>query len=126
MPADCYHTTGAGHSTTWLGWLILLLWIVPGQTGAWAAEKYALLVAVAKYELPAMNEPQPLVYPEADARDLKKLLEDSGYLVDLLIGDPPETRHIRRSRQRSGGDRGRAVWTWHRICQEQPILLLPV
>ena len=106
MPADCYHTTGAGHSTTWLGWLILLLWIVPGQTGAWAAEKYALLVAVAKYELPAMNEPQPLVYPEADARDLKKLLEDSGYLVDLLIGEQATQAAIRQ-KLATFGDRGK-------------------
>ena len=106
MPAHPYRITPSWNSMPWFGWLMLLMVIGLGPTGVWAAEKYALLVAVAEYEIPAMNEPQPLVYPEADARELKKLLENSGYVVDLLVGKEATQTAIR---QKLGlfGDRGK-------------------
>jgi sulfatase modifying factor 1 len=51
-----------------------------------AAEKYALLIAVARYDHAEMNKPAPLEFPEEDAKALGKLLESGGYKVDLLLG----------------------------------------
>ena len=51
-----------------------------------AAEKYALLIAVAMYDHAEMNKPAPLEFPEEDAKALGKLLESGGYKVDLLLG----------------------------------------
>ncbi|MFN9717593.1 MAG: SUMF1/EgtB/PvdO family nonheme iron enzyme [Planctomycetota bacterium] len=53
---------------------------------ATAAEKYALLIAVAKYEYADMNKPAPLEFPEDDAKAIGQLLEAGGYTVDLLLG----------------------------------------
>ena len=53
---------------------------------ATAAEKYALLIAVAKYEHAEMNKPVPLEFPQEDAKALGKLLESGGYKVELLLG----------------------------------------
>ncbi len=53
---------------------------------ATAAEKYALLIGVAKYEHAEMNKPAPLQFPEEDAKALGKLLESGGYKVELLLG----------------------------------------
>ncbi len=48
--------------------------------------KYALLVGVTKYSHAAMNEPVPLEFPEADAQAVGKVLRESGYEVDFLLG----------------------------------------
>ena len=53
---------------------------------AQAPAKYALLVAVTRYNHAAMNEPVPLQFPEADAAAVAQVLKDSGYTVDLLLG----------------------------------------
>ncbi len=50
-----------------------------------AAEKYALLIGVSKYEHAQMNR-TPLKFPEADAMAVGELLEKSGYTVVLLLG----------------------------------------
>lgn len=50
-----------------------------------AADKYALLVGVTKYQHANLNDP-PLEYPEADAEAIGALLESSGYKIDRLLG----------------------------------------
>src|ERR1700733_6031023 len=55
-----------------------------GQT-AKKSQKYALLMAVTKYEHAEMNKPK-LEFPEEDARALAALFKQSGYEVDLLVG----------------------------------------
>ena len=66
---------------------ILITAFVFGMSlSATAAEKYALLIAVAKYDHAEMNKPAPLEFPEEDAKALGKLLESGGYKVELLLG----------------------------------------
>ncbi len=60
-----------------------------------AAEKYALLVAVAKYERNDSSFPS-LVYPEQDARELKKLLQSSGYHVEILLREQAKLEEIKK------------------------------
>ena len=48
-------------------------------------KRYALLVAVTKYEASQLNTP-PLQFPEADARELADRLREGGYEVDLILG----------------------------------------
>jgi formylglycine-generating enzyme required for sulfatase activity len=57
-------------------------------------KKYALLIAVTKYDHAEMNKPQ-LEFPEEDAKSLGKLLEASGYKVDLLLGSQATQAAIR-------------------------------
>jgi formylglycine-generating enzyme required for sulfatase activity len=57
-------------------------------------EKYALLIAVNKYNHAEMNR-KPLAFAEADAKALAKLLQDSGYQVDLLLGSSAKQQAIR-------------------------------
>ena len=54
-------------------------------------EKYALLVAVSEYKEPILNQPEPLKYPEEDAKALGQLLKSGGYEVELLLGK--EAKH---------------------------------
>jgi TPR repeat protein len=49
-------------------------------------QRYALLIGVAKYAHAGMNQPEPLQFPEADARAIGDLLKESGYTVELLLG----------------------------------------
>ncbi len=53
---------------------------------ATAAEKYALLIGVAKYEHAEMNKPEALQFPEEDAKALGDVLKSGGYKVELLLG----------------------------------------
>ena len=53
---------------------------------ATGAEKYALLIGVAKYDHAEMNKPEALQFPEEDAKALGKLLESGGYKVEMLLG----------------------------------------
>lgn len=55
--------------------------------------KYALLVAVTRYNHAEMNKPQ-LKFPEADAKGLGATLEQSGYKVDYLLGDEAKREAI--------------------------------
>ncbi len=50
-----------------------------------AADKYALLIGVTKYQKSQMNEAK-IDYPEADAVAVGKVLEASGYTVVTLLG----------------------------------------
>ena len=49
----------------------------------WAADKYALLIGVTKYDHAGMSA---LKYPENDAKALGELLQSGGYEVELLLG----------------------------------------
>ena len=80
---------------------------------AFAAEpqKYALLVAVTKYDHAEMNKPQ-LEFPEADARSLDELLRSAGYQTDLLLGSAATQEAIRQkfaNLNRNGSADGVAV-----------------
>src|SRR4051794_41136520 len=58
-------------------------------TPAWCADqpkKYALLIGVTKCEHSGMNQPEPLKYPEEDAKALGAVLKSGGYQVALLLG----------------------------------------
>jgi len=66
------------------GLLLAALSLFPSLAAA--AEKYALLIGVAKYEHAEMNKPEALQYPEADAKALGQLLKSGGYKIDLLLG----------------------------------------
>ena len=55
---------------------VCFLFAVQAQ-GSETSKKYALLVAVNRYEDDFLNHP-PLRYPEADAISLKTILEQSG------------------------------------------------
>ena len=57
-------------------------------------KKYALLIAVTKYDHAEMNKPQ-LEFPEEDAKSLAQVLEASGYKVDLLLGSQATQAAIR-------------------------------
>lgn len=48
--------------------------------------KYALMIAVTRYDHAAMNGDRPLKFPEDDARALGKLFAEHGYVVDYLLG----------------------------------------
>jgi formylglycine-generating enzyme required for sulfatase activity len=61
--------------------LLLLLSVVTAH----AADKYALLVGVTKYEHSRMND-RPLKYPEADATAVAQALQRGGYEVLVLNG----------------------------------------
>ncbi|MEI8022128.1 MAG: caspase family protein, partial [Schlesneria sp.] len=65
--------------------IILSCLIRTDFANAQSPKKYALLIAVTKYEHSGMNKPQ-LEYPEADATELGDLLKSFGYEVDLLLG----------------------------------------
>ena len=58
-------------------------------------QKYALLVAVTKYDHAEMNKPQ-LEFPEADARSLGELLRSAGYQTDFLLGSAATQEAIRQ------------------------------
>lgn len=49
------------------------------------AQKYALLVGVNKYQHSRMNDSE-LKYPENDAKAVAKVLRNSGYTVEVLVG----------------------------------------
>ena len=66
------------------GLLLAALSLFPSLAAA--AEKYALLIGVAKYDHAEMNKPSPLEFPEEDAKALGKLLESGGYKIDVLLG----------------------------------------
>jgi hypothetical protein len=70
-----------------------------------AAEKYALLVGIAKYER-SDSSFLPLVYPEHDARELKNLLQSSGYHVEILLREQAKLLEIRK-KLREFNTRGR-------------------
>ncbi|MCA9048380.1 MAG: SUMF1/EgtB/PvdO family nonheme iron enzyme [Planctomycetaceae bacterium] len=61
--------------------ILCLLFSIPAQ----AADKYALLIGVTRYEHSRMND-VPLKFPEADAAAVGDLLKESGYTVDSLLG----------------------------------------
>jgi hypothetical protein len=61
--------------------LLLLLSVVTAH----AADKYALLVGVTKYEHSRMND-RPHTYPEADATAVAQALQRGGYEVLVLNG----------------------------------------
>jgi hypothetical protein len=49
---------------------------------------------VTKYQAGAMNAPQPLEYPEDDARAVAQLLVNSGYTTQLLLGQQATQQNI--------------------------------
>lgn len=59
-----------------------------------APKKHALLVAVTRYEGKPMNQPQPLQFPEDDARAISTVLIESGYTVDTLLGSQATQANI--------------------------------
>ncbi|WP_050986190.1 SUMF1/EgtB/PvdO family nonheme iron enzyme [Schlesneria paludicola] len=72
----------------------LALLIITSIANAQTPKKYALLVAVTKYEHSGMNKPQ-LEYPEVDAKELGELLKSFGYEVELLLGKQANQAAIR-------------------------------
>lgn len=50
-----------------------------------SAKKYALLVAVNRYEDDFLNHPE-LRYPESEAAALEDVLSSSGYVIEVLVG----------------------------------------
>ena len=66
--------------------LVFVILLMSSVKWSIAAEKYALLIAVAKYDHSSLNDPEPLKYPEEDAKALGALLKTGGYEVDLLLG----------------------------------------
>ena len=65
--------------------LLLLLFVGLLLRPCAAADKYALLIGVTKYQKSQMNEAK-IDYPEADAVAVGKVLEASGYTVVTLLG----------------------------------------
>ena len=65
--------------------LLLSLAFLASCSSAFAAEKYALLIGVTKYEHARMNA-SPLKYPEDDAKAVADLLKQGGYTVRVLLG----------------------------------------
>jgi thiol-disulfide isomerase/thioredoxin len=59
------------------------------------AKKYALLFGVSKYETASMNQPQPLEFPEADAKAIAQVLADSGYKCVVVVGREATRDRIR-------------------------------
>ena len=70
---------------------------------ATAAEKYALLVGVSKYEHAQMNRTL-LKYPEADAQAVGELLQKSGYTVVLLQGKQATQKAIEDALDKAKGE----------------------
>ncbi len=58
------------------------------------AKKYALLIGVSRYEHAEMNRPQPLEFPEEDARALATVLAESGYKTLVLVGEDAKRARI--------------------------------
>lgn len=75
--------------------LCLLSCAAPLQ-GADVPSKHALLIGVSKYHHSGMNRPEPLQFPEADAKSLGELLTEGGYQVDLLLGKAATKAAIRK------------------------------
>ena len=69
-------------------------------------KRYALLVAVTRYEDDKLNTP-PLKYPEDDATELSKRLTDGGYKVETLRG-AQATQEAIRDKLSQLGNRGNA------------------
>lgn len=65
------------------GLLLAVVCLTPSHAAA--AEKYALLIGVTKYEHAQMNR-NPLKYPEDDANAVADLLKQGGYTVKVLLG----------------------------------------
>ena len=66
---------------------MLITTLVFGMSlSATGAEKYALLIGVAKYDHAEMNKPEALQFPEEDAKALGDVLKAGGYTVELLLG----------------------------------------
>ena len=68
-----------------------------------AAEKYALLIGVTRYEHAQMNR-TPLKYPEADAKAVAELLEKSGYTVKVLLGKQATQEAIQQALKQAEGE----------------------
>ena len=66
------------------------------STVSQAAEKYALLIGIANYDHAEMNKPEPLQFPEDDAKALGTLLKSGGYEVELLLGKAATQTAIRQ------------------------------
>ncbi len=64
----------------------------------WATDdppkKYALLVAVDKYDAHGMNLPQPLEFAESDARAVEAVLRASGYTSKVLAGPQATKKQV--------------------------------
>jgi len=60
------------------------------------SQKYALLIAVTKYDHSRMNEPLPLQFPEDDARAMAAVLQASDYEVDFVPGVNATAKEIRQ------------------------------
>lgn len=76
-----------------------------------AADKYALLVGVTRYQHARMNDSN-LQCPEADAQAVAELLKKSGYTVDLLLGKDASQASVQEALKRfsgQGADEGAAV-----------------
>ena len=76
-------------------WLLVMAWMVScvwGSGVALAADKYALLIGVTKYEHSGMST---LTYPEDDAKALGEMLQSGGYVVELLLGKDATQKAIR-------------------------------
>lgn len=82
---------------------ILLLILLSQNFHATAAEKFALLVGVSKYEHAQMNRPL-LKYPEADAQAVGELLQNSGYTVVLLQGKQATQNAIEEALDNAKGE----------------------
>ena len=75
-------------STFWLVMLAVVCWSGLGLgpvSEVRGQEKYALMIAVTRYNHAEMNKPQ-LKFPEDDARALGQFFQNSGYQVDYLLG----------------------------------------
>ncbi len=82
---------------------IVLAILVAQNLHATAAEKYALLVGVSKYEHAQMNRTL-LKYPEADAKAVGELLEKSGYTVVLLQSKQATQEAIEEALNKAKGE----------------------
>ncbi len=69
-------------------------------------KRYALLVAVTRYEDDKLNTP-PLKYPEDDATELALKLKEGGYEVETLLGEQA-TQEAILAKLSQLGDRGNA------------------
>ena len=76
--------------------LTMFLCVVVVSHDTIAADKYALLVGVTKYEHAQMNR-TPLKYPEADAKSVAELLGKSGYTVKVLLGKQATEKAIQEA-----------------------------
>lgn len=76
--------------------ILTLFVLLLAPTGLFAADKYALLIGVTKYENAHMNR-TALRYPEADATSVGELLERSGYTVKVLLGKEATQASIKQA-----------------------------